>query len=686
MATVEMKQIRNVALLGHSGSGKTSLAEAMLYLSGGSDRLGKTAEGTSALDYDPEAVRRKISISAGFAPVQWKDAKINTIDTPGHPGFAGEVSQALRVADSAIIVVDAKAGIQVGTELAWSSAVDARLPRAFFLNKFDDNEARFAKLLDALHEQFGRSVCPITIPMVQDGEVRGAIDLVDMEAHTFDAQGHHHVQPIPDESKDAVEKFREMLLEAVAGTSEDLMNKYFGGETISHMEISTAIHEGIIHGEIVPCFCGCATKLWGVWTLLNCIAESFPRHSAKGSEQSVDGDEIAIQPDGAPALFIFKTVADPFVGKMSFFKVMNGTLKADSTLRNARDGATERLSKLFTVRGKAQTEVDSLACGDIGMVSKLSSAATGDTLSWSGDVQYARTEYPAPCYTQAILPTAKGDEDKISSGIARLLEEDMTLRYEVDPSTKQMLLSGLGGTHLELTLAKLKSRYGITVKLEDKRIAYRETIRKSCRIEGKHKKQSGGHGQYGDVWIEFSPGEAEGLTFTESIVGGSVPKNFHPAVEKGLQECMQKGVLAGYPVVHLAANLFDGSYHDVDSSEMAFKTAASIAFRDGLPKCAPVLLEPIGELHVLIPDGQVGDVIGDLNKRRGRIMGMNPAEHKRGYSVVDAEVPEAEMGDYVHVLRALSQGRGSFSFQTTGYAEVPANIAEKIIADAKAGA
>ncbi len=686
MATVEMKQIRNVALLGHSGSGKTSLAEAMLYLSGGSDRLGKTAEGNSVLDYDPEAIRRRISVSANFAPVQWKDAKINVIDTPGHPGFAGEVAQALRVADSAIIVVDAKAGIQVGTELAWSSAVDADLPRAFFLNKFDDNEARFAKLLDTLHEQFGRSVCPITIPMVQGGEVRGAIDLVDMEAHTFDAQGRHHVQPIPDESKNAVEKFREMLLEAVAGTSEDLMNKYFGGETISHMEIYTAIHEGIIRGEIVPCFCGCATQLWGVWTLLNCIAESFPRHSAKGSERSVDGGEIAIQPDGAPAVFIFKTVADPFVGKMSFFKVMNGTLKADSTLRNARDGSTERLNKLFTVRGKAQIEVDSLACGDIGMVSKLSSAATGDTLSWSGDVQYARTEYPAPCYTQAIIPTAKGDEDKISSGIARLLEEDMVLRYEVDPSTKQMLLSGLGGTHLELTLAKLKSRYGITVRLEEKRIAYRETIRKSCRIEGKHKKQSGGHGQYGDVWIEFSPGEAEGLTFTESIVGGSVPKNFHPAVEKGLQECMQKGVLAGYPVVHLAANLFDGSYHEVDSSEMAFKTAAAIAFRDGLPKCAPVLLEPIGELHVLIPDGQVGDVIGDLNKRRGRIMGMNPAEHKRGYSIVDAEVPEAEMSDYVHALRALSQGRGSFSFQTTGYAEVPTNIAEKIIADAKAEA
>lgn len=683
MAIVDMKRIRNVALLGHSGSGKTSLAEAMLYLSGGSDRLGKTAEGTSVFDYDQEAIRRQISVSAGFAPVFWKDTKVNVIDTPGHPGFAGEVSQALRVADSAIIVVDARAGIQVGTELAWDSATEAGIPKAVFINKFDDNEARFARILDALHERFGRRICPITIPMVKDGEVCGAVDLVDMEAHSFDQEGRHHVLPIPKESAEAVERFREMLLEAVAGTDEELMNKYFSGETISHMEICNAIHEGIIHGEIVPCFCGCATKLWGVWTLLNTISESFPRHSAKGTERGADGSAVPIQSEGAPALFLFKTVADPFVGRMSFFKVMNGTVKADTVLKNARDGSTERLSKLYTVRGKTQTETEALACGDIGMVSKLSGAATGDTLSWTGDVCYAPASYPLPFYVKAIRPTAKGDEDKISSGIARLLEEDPTLRYEVNKETKQMLLSGMGGTHLEIALAKLKARYGVDVRLEDKRIAYRETIRKACKVEGKHKKQSGGHGQYGHVKIEFSPGEAEGLTFTESIFGGSVPKNFHPAVEKGLQECMQKGVLAGYPVVHLAANLYDGSYHDVDSSEMAFKTAAAIAFREGLPQCAPVLLEPIGELRVLIPDGLVGDVIGDLNKRRGKIMGMDQAEGKRGCSVVEAEVPEAEMGDYVHVLRAISQGRGSFTFYVTRYAEVPAGISEKIIADAQ---
>jgi len=683
MALIEMKRIRNIALLGHSGSGKTSLAEAMLYVSGGSDRLGKTAEGNSNFDYDPESVRRKISISAGFAPINWKESKINVIDTPGHPGFAGEVSQALRVADSAVIVIDARAGIEVGTELAWDRATAAGLPKAIFINKFDDNEARFAKVLDALHEQFGRKICPITIPMIKDGEVCGALDLVDIEAHAFDDKGQHHVLPIPDESKESFEHFREMLLEAVAGTNEDLMDKYFSGEDISHMEICNAIHEGIIHGEIVTCFCGCATKLWGVWTLMDAIAESFPRHSAKGNEVSADLEEIAIQPDGAPALFIFKTVADPFVGKMNFFKVMNGTVKSDNTLKNSRDGSNERLAKLYTVRGKVQTEVDALACGDIGMVSKLSGAATGDTLSWGGDVTYAPSDYPLPFYIKAIRPLSKGDEDKISSGVSKLLEEDPTLRYEVNKETKQMLLSGMGGTHLEIALAKLKSRYGVDVALDEKKVAYRETIRKSCKVEGKHKKQSGGHGQYGHVKIEFSPGEAEGLTFTETIFGGSVPKNFHPAVEKGLQECMAKGVLAGYPVVNLAANLFDGSYHDVDSSEMAFKMAASIAFRDGLPQCAPVLLEPIGNLRVLIPDNQVGDVIGDLNKRRGKIMGMDQAEGKRGYSVVEAEVPESEMGDYVHVLRALSQGRGSYTFYVTGYAEVPSNIAEKIIADAK---
>ncbi len=682
MATIDMKRIRNLVLLGHSGSGKTSLAEAMLYLSGGSDRLGKVPDGNTVFDFDPEAVRRKISVASSQAPVIWKDIKVNVIDTPGYPGFTGEVSQAVRVADSAIIVVDAKAGIEVGTELAWDRATQAGLPKAIFINKFDDNDARFAKLLNALHEQFGRTICPITIPMVHDGEVKGAIDLVAKEAHSFDEKGTHHVLPIPEENREAVEEFGDMLLEAVAGTSEDLMNKYFGGEEISQMEIYNAVHEGIIHGDIVPCFCGCATKLWGVWTLLNSISESFPRHSAKGEEMGADGDGIEIQPDGAPAIFVYKTIADPFVGKMSFFKVMNGTVKGDMMLKNPRTGDSEKLGKIYTIKGKSQVEVPELACGDIGMAPKLS-AATGDTLSWVGEAAYAPAEYPLPFYVKSLSPKAKGDEDKISSAVSKLLEEDMTLKYEVNRETGQMLLSGLGGTHLDITLAKMKARYGVEVVLGEKKIAYRETIRKSCKVEGKHKKQSGGHGQYGHVKIEFSPGEGEGLTFTESIFGGSVPKNFHPAVEKGLQECMAKGVLAGFPMVGLAANLYDGSYHDVDSSEMSFKMAAAIAFREGLPQCAPVILEPIGKLLVNMPDFQMGDVIGDLNKRRGRIMGMEQSESRHGWSVVEAEVPEAEMGDYVHALRAISQGRADFTYYFDHYEETPAAVAEKIIAAAK---
>ena len=683
MASYEMKRIRNLVLMGHSGSGKTSLAEAMLYLCGGSDRLGKVPDGNTAFDFDPEAIRRKISVSSTQAPLIWKDTKINVLDTPGYPGFTGEVSQAVRVADSAVIVLDAKAGIEVGTELAWEKAGDAGLPRAFFINKFDDDEARFAKIFNQLHETFGRAICPITIPMVHGGKVEGAIDLIQMEAHSFDDKGTHHVVPIPEENMEAVKEFREMILEAVAGTSEDLMNKYFGGEEISHMEIYNAVHEGIIHGEIVPCFSGCATKLWGVWTLLNFISQSFPRHSAKGVEKDMNGGDVEINPEGAPAIFVYKTIADPFVGKMSFFKVMNGSVKSDVTLKNARTGDSEKLGKIYTVKGKSQSEVPELCCGDLGMASKLSSAATGDTLSWTGDVSYEQAKYPLPFYTKSLSPKAKGDEDKISSAVGKLLEEDMTLKYEVNRETGQMLLSGLGGTHLDITLAKMKSRYGVEVVLGEKKIAYRETIRKSCKVEGKHKKQSGGHGQYGHVKIEFSPGEGEGLTFTESIFGGSVPKNFHPAVEKGLQECMSKGVLAGYPVVGLAANLYDGSYHDVDSSEMAFKTAAAIAFREGLPQCDPVLLEPVGKLKVFVSDSQMGDVIGDLNKRRGKIMGMEQDETKRGCSVIEAEVPEAEMGDYVHALRAISQGRASFTFYFDHYEEVPAAVAEKVIAAAK---
>lgn len=681
MAKIETKNIRNIALLGHGGSGKTSLAEAMLYLTGETDRLGTVTAGNTVCDYDPEEVSRKISISASVAPMMWKDIKINVIDTPGYLDFAGEVVQALRVADSAIIVVDGKAGIEVGTELAWDSVTAARLPHAFFINKFDDNEARFGRVLDSLHETFGKNVCPLTIPMVRGGEVVGAIDLIDQTAHVFDANGRHSVEMIPDESKEAAAKYRDMLMEAVASTNEDLMMKYFEGEEISHMEAVNAVHEGIIHGEIVPVFCGAATKLWGVWSMLDKITESFPRHTAKKQETLVDGGNIDIVPEGEPAIFVFKTVADPFVGKMSFFKVMNGSIRRDMTLCNNTTGDNEKLAHIYTVRGKKQTEVEELACGDIGMVAKLNNTNTNDTLTWNKAFEYRRIVFPKPYYVKGMTPASKGDEGKISQSIAKMVEEDYTLRFENNPETKQLLIYGLGEVHLAVLAARLKSRFGLNIKYDTPKIAYREKITKSVDVEGKHKKQNGGSGQYGHVKMRFAPGEDEGLTFTVSVVGGTVPKNFYPAVEKGIQEAMQKGV-AGFPMTHLAADLYDGSYHAVDSDEISFKTAASLAYKKMLEQAGPVILEPVGDLQVTVPDGLVGDVMGDLNKRRGSVMGMEPAAHK-GYTTIQAIAPKVELLDYPITLRAMTQGRGSFDFAVTGYDTVPANLAAKIIEENK---
>lgn len=681
MAKIETKNIRNIALLGHGGSGKTSLAEAMLYLTGETDRLGTVTAGNTVCDYDPEEVSRKISISASVAPMMWKDIKINVIDTPGYLDFAGEVVQALRVADSAIIVVDGKAGIEVGTELAWDSVTAARLPHAFFINKFDDNEARFGRVLDSLHETFGKNVCPLTIPMVRGGEVVGAIDLIDQTAHVFDANGRHSVEMIPDESKEAAAKYRDMLMEAVASTNEDLMMKYFEGEEISHMEAVNAVHEGIIHGEIVPVFCGAATKLWGVWSMLDKITESFPRHTAKKQETLVDGGSIDIVPEGEPAIFVFKTVADPFVGKMSFFKVMNGSIRRDMTLRNNTTGDNEKLAHIYTVRGKKQTEVEELACGDIGMVAKLNNTNTNDTLTWNKAFEYRRIVFPKPYYVKGMTPASKGDEGKISQSIAKMVEEDYTLRFENNPETKQLLIYGLGEVHLAVLAARLKSRFGLNIKYDTPKIAYREKITKSVDVEGKHKKQNGGSGQYGHVKMRFAPGEDEGLTFTVSVVGGTVPKNFYPAVEKGIQEAMQKGV-AGFPMTHLAADLYDGSYHAVDSDEISFKTAASLAYKKMLEQAGPVILEPVGDLQVTVPDSLVGDVMGDLNKRRGSVMGMEPAAHK-GYTTIQAIAPKVELLDYPITLRAMTQGRGSFDFAVTGYDTVPANLAAKIIEENK---
>ena len=676
MQNIETKRIRTLALLGHSGSGKTSLAEALLHVAGASDRFGNVPDGTTVCDYDPEEIKRGFSLGSKVAPFMWKNTKINVLDTPGFLDFVGEVKQALRVADAALILVDGKAGIEVGTELAWDHAREADLPTAFFINKFDDNEARFGRVLDSLHEKFGKNICPLTIPMVQDGRVLGAIDLIKQEAHVFNDKGLHSIQPVPAESVEAMEKYRDMLMEAVASTDEDLMMKYFEGEEITPMEALNAVHEGVIHGDIVPVLCGAATKLWGAWSLLDIIDESFPRHTAKKVELLESGDEKEIEPEGETALFVFKTVSDPFVGKMSFFKVMNGTLRKDMLLRNTTTDTNEKMSHIYIVKGKTQTEVDVLCCGDIGMTAKLANTNTGDTLAWNSDIHYARTTYPEPFMAQSISPLSKGDEDKISLGITKLCEEDKTIKFENNPETHQLVLYGMGDMHISVIEAKLKSRFGVSVKLDVPKIAYREMITKRVQVQGKHKKQSGGHGQYGDVKIEFFPGEEEGLTFTESTVGGSVPKNFHPAVQKGLEDSMKRGVY-GYPVIKLAANLFDGSYHDVDSNEMSFKMAASLAYKECMKLANPVLLEPVGDLAVTVPESYVGDVMSNLNKRRGSVMGMDPAA-KRGYTTINATIPKAEILDYTITLRAMTQGRGSFTFAETGYEQVPMNIAMKI--------
>ena len=684
MDMVSTKQIRNICLLGHGSAGKTSVAEAMLYISGGTDRLGTVGEGNTVLDYDPEESRRGYSVQAAVAPVMWKDTKINVIDAPGYLGFSGEVKEAVRVADSAVIVVDGKAGIEVGTELAWDAATDAGIPKAFFVNKFDDPECRFNRVFTELHDAFGVSVCPLMIPMVEGDKVEGFIKLIDKKTYVYDKEGSHTEAEIPAGYEEVVDRYRDMLFEAIAGVSDELMEKYFAGIEIGYDEAIEAIHQGIIHGSIVPVLCGAATKTWGVETLLDTIAESFPRHTAKETERGQDGEPIAIDRDSnAPAIFVFKTVADPFVGKMSLFKVMTGTLTNQMTLRNLRTGTEERMARIYTLKGKKQTEVDSLACGDIGMIAKLSDTETADTLALASDARaYAGISFPEPFYSRAIVPKAKGDEDKIASGIARLLEEDYTARFVNDAETKQLVLSGMGDIHVDVLVSKLKNRYGVSVDMSEPKIAYRESIRRRIDAEGKHKKQSGGHGQYGHVKIHFAPSDEPGLHFTESVVGGAVPKNFFPAVEKGLQDSMQKGVLAGYPVVNLAADLYDGSYHPVDSNEISFKLAARLAYKEGLPKAKPVLLEPVGTLQVTVPDSLVGDVIGDLNKRRGRVLGMNPSEKKSGYTVVEADVPKAEMTDYTISLRAMSQGRGSYDFTVDRYEEVPGAVAQKVIAEA----
>ena len=680
------KDIRNVCLLGHSSDGKTSLLESMLYISGATDRIGKVSDGNTVCDYDTEEIKRGFSIQSAIAPVEWRGIKLNFIDTPGYLDFAGEVRQAMRVAASALIVIDGKAGIEVGTELAFDAAAESKIPCAVFVNKVEDPDSRFNKVFDGLREKYGVGVCPITVPLLKGSKVEGVIDLLDFKAYTFDKTGKATLVDIPAEHLEEAQKYHNVLLESVAESDEKLLDKFFAGEEITRADAIKAFEIGFEKREIVPVYCGSALECWGLDLFLDSFRHIAPSPFGKKYETVIDGDEektILIEENAPTSVFVFKTIADPFVGKMSFFKVMNGSVHRDDSLTNLTTNQVEKMAHIYLIRGKKQTEVDEILTGDIGMTPKLVNTNTNDTLTSDTKTKpYKKIVFPESYMQMAIVPKAKGDEDKISSGISRLLEEDPSLRFENNPETKQLLISGQGDIHLDVLVSKLKTRFGTSVELEAPKIAYRETIKRKVNAEGKHKKQSGGHGQYGHVKITFEPGERTELEFSESIFGGSVPKNFHPAVEKGLAESMQHGILAGYPVVNLKANLYDGSYHDVDSSEMAFKLAANLAFKEGMRLANPVILEPIYKVMVYVPDYMVGDVIGSINKRRGRVLGMTPTS-KAGEQVVESEVPMSEMTDFTVALRAMTQGRGRFTQKFERYEEAPTPVAAKIIEESK---
>jgi elongation factor G len=679
------KNIRNVAFVGHSGTGKTTLAEAMLYLSGITDRLGRVADGTTICDFDPEEIKRKASVSMAVAPVEWKNTKINILDTPGMFDFSGGLSEGMRAAGSVVITISGKSGLAVGAEKGFKAATKKGIAKIFFINEMDNENADFYKVFEELKAFYGPMICPLVVPFVENRKVQCYINLLEYKAYTY-KDGKTVQVPIPDMGH-RLEGLRTAMYEAVAETSEELMEKYFSGDDFTPDELISGLASGVRRGEIAPVFCGSAYTLECVDQLMNGLIWLAPYAESVAGETAVDpdGNEVKLKvDDNAPeAAIVFKTIVDPFVGKLLYFKVVSGTIKSDISLMNMRTGQMEKIGKVYTVRGKKQTEVPYICAGDIGAVSKLANTNTGDTLcSPSRPITLPGVKFEEPCLSMAVYAKNKADEEKISVGLTKLIEEDPTIAYYHNHETHQRILSGLGEQHLDVVVSKLKSKFGVNVELQLPKVPYRETIRKKVKVQGKHKKQSGGHGQYGDVWIEFEPGSSDELEFNETIFGGAVPKNYFPAVEKGLVEATQKGTLAGYPMVGLKATLVDGSYHPVDSSEIAFKLAATAAYRAGIPQASPVLLEPVGFLKVTVSNDNTGDVMGDINKRRGRVLGMSPSD-ERNMTCIEAEVPMAEMGDYSIFLRSLTQGRGYFKFEFVRYEEAPQPIAQKVIEASK---
>ena len=681
------QNIRNICLLGHGGNGKTTLVESFLSLTGGSDRMGRTSEGNTVCDYDPEEIKRQISISAAVAPVDYNGCKINVLDTPGNFDFAGEVAECLSVADAGILVCAAKGGLSVGTERAWKYLSQRKMPRIVYISKMDEDNVDYNSAFNTLREYFGKNIAPLVVPIWDENkQVTGIVDVLHKRAYEI-RDGKRTEIPVPEDKASVVDEIYGQLMESVAETSEEFMDKFFSGEDFTYAEITQGLKAGVKDGSLVPVICGSAYTGLGTIALLNAIVDLLPAPTEAAPLEALDENgqpmEFIVSAGAVPAAFVFKTVADQY-GKYSLVKVISGSLTSDMTLINATTGQNEKLGRLYFMKGKKTEEVKELTCGDIGAIGKMEKLKTGDTLYDARKyVKLPPIPFAEPNYSKAISPKTRGQDDKIAAGLSRLNEEDPTFTVVNNGETHQMVLTTAGDIQTDVLVSKLKNRFGVEAELKEPRVAYREKIRKVVSKQGRHKKQTGGSGQFGDVWIRFEPNpESEEPVFAEEVFGGSVPKNFFPAVEKGIKEACVHGVLAGYPVVNLKAVLYDGSYHPVDSSEIAFKTAAQLAYKAALPEANPVLLEPVGELKVTVPDNYMGDVIGDLNKRRGRVMGMDPQSD--GTQVITAEVPMAEMTSYSIDLRAMTQSRGSFTFHFVRYEDCPPAAQEKAIAAAKA--
>ncbi|UMZ74160.1 elongation factor G [Natranaerofaba carboxydovora] len=681
-------QLRNVGICSHSGAGKTSLAEAMLYTSGVNERLGKVDEGTSTTDYDKEEMERGITINTSVAPCEWKNCKINLVDTPGYFDFIGDVKSALRVVDGALIVVSASSGVEVGTEQVWQYADDYGLPRILFVNKMERENANFEQTLEQLRDHFGDQVVPVTIPMGQEDSFKGVINLVTMKAVYPKGDGREvSEEDIPSEFQDEAENYREILMEEIAECNDEMLEKYLEGEPLTEDEIITGVKQYTKEGGLVPVLSGSATQNIGVNQLLDCLTYYIPnpleKESIKGSDPNTEEEiELKTSNDEPFSAFVFKTIADPYVGRLNYFRVYSGELSDDKEVYNSNDKSSERVGKLYYLKGKEQIAVNKVTVGDIAAVSKLQKTSTGDTLS-SPDkpIVLPEVDFPEPIISFSVVTQDKGDDEKVGTALSKFLEEDPILKRETNKETKETLISGMGELQLEIVVSRMAKKYGVDVDLVEPKVPYRETITKTVNSEEKYKKQSGGKGQYGHVYIEFSPlPEGQQFEFENNIVGGVIPKQYIPAVEKGILEAMETGVLAGYPVVDIKANLYDGSHHSVDSSEMAFKVAGINAFKKGMEKAEPILLEPILDVEVRVPEKYMGDVMGDLNSKRGKIQGMDPDGDDQ---LIKAYVPQAEMLKYAIDLRSMTQGRGSFKTKFSHYEQVPGDVRDKIIEDAK---